>query len=311
MTAVRGPFVFTSDRWSDSFITKAKSAGCGALALQLGVAPGGAFTKTETAGLQAIGWGTCLAGVSATRSLLSVDHPDMWMPQAETTPEFDALIACLQAGVGAGLPIEPVMTAGGIDIAGTDAEKVANRKRRHALLASFNVKHVWVEVYKQDADKSGQAHLGDVNHMIAFFENDLLFGAGNAHPVIGLWTVDASQAWGKNPYQVADYDLSRHGRTFGAWRAEQMADARYPEIAAVPPLAPVPPPPPPSTAPTTAETRTLITEAAQDWEDGQGGVKPLTRPSIIKRISGGEFNQQQWSRLAPVIKATLDLEHQD
>ena len=39
MTSVRGPFLFTSDRWSDDFITKAKQAGCGAVALQLGVAP--------------------------------------------------------------------------------------------------------------------------------------------------------------------------------------------------------------------------------------------------------------------------------
>ena len=84
-----------------------------------------------------------------------------------------------------------------------------------------------------------------------------------------------------------------------------MADGRYAEMAAVPALTP---PKPPVTS--TIFTRLVIEEAAQVWENGQGGVKPLTRISICKRIAGSEFTQEEWNRMAPTIKALLDLEHQ-
>ena len=299
MTAVKGPFLFTSDRWSDDFITKAKQAGCGAIALQLGVAPLDAAGKVRAAGLQVIAWGV------ATPSF-PPPNDSVWMPQAENTSEFEQLIFCLNRGMGSGgIPIEPVMTSGGMEPPGnpTPEEKVAERKRRIGLLNSFGIDKVWVEVYKQDADKSGQPNLGDVNHMCYFFES--AYGFEEAHPVIGLWTVDDSEPWAINPYEVVDYDLTKHGRTFGAWRAEQMLDGRYAEMAAVPALWT-----PPTPKIQTQLTRDAITLTAQIWENSQGGVKPLTRISICKRIAGSEFTQEEWNRLAPTIKALLDLEHQ-
>lgn len=309
MTAVKGPFVFTSDRWSDDFITKAKQGECRALALQLGVAPPTAWDKVRAAGLQTIAWGDCLAGPAAIGAQLVQSGSSLWMPQAENTPEFDALITCLTAGIQGGRAIEPVMTAGGIDITGSDAEKVVNRTRRHDLLASFNVREVWVEVYKQDADRSGKANLGDVNHEIAFFESDLLFGAGKAHPVIGLWTVDDSQPWAKNPYGVSSYDLARHGRAFGAWRAEQMADARYTEIATVPPL--VHPQPPPKY--TTAQARVDILALVERWEhDNPAQVLRQPRLVNIGRIAGSEIPDSNWRdrKVGQKIAAILDQEAQ-
>ena len=298
MTAVRGPFVFTSDVFRDDHITKAKAAGCGAIALQLGVATTAQADKARAAGLQIIAWGTASP---ATHSQIGQLLPSVWMPQAETTPEFDALITALRGGAGGGLPCEPVMTAGGIDIAGTDAEKVANRVRRHNLLESFGVKHVWVEVYIQDADKANTPRLGDVNHMISFFENDLMFGAGNAHPVIGLWT--AEQAWATNPYKVSRYDLSRHGRTFGAWRAEQMDDPRYPEMKAVPDVVTPPQPPKPKTRPQyRAEIAALAKEAMTVHQTG-----PHHRFTVIHRQAGSEFPDDQWRvELGPEISLLLD-----
>lgn len=309
MTAVKGPFVFTSDRWSDDFITKAESAGCGALALQVGVAPSTAYDKTRAARLQVIGWGTAQF---ATLEFLTLRDIEIWMPQAESTEEFDELIDALREGVcPPGVPCEPVMTSGGMETNkpnATDAEKVAERNRRRDLLRSFGVTRVWVEMYKQDADRSGQQSLGDVDAMCGFFVSE--YGFAEAHPVLGLWTVDDSQAWAKNPYSVSKYDLSRHGRTFGAWRAEQMDDARYAEIKAVPAVA-LPPPPdsePPPTPVTTEQARTIITDIAQGWEGAQKqpGPKPLTRISICKRIAGSEFTKEEWERLAPTIKALLD-----
>ena len=304
MTAVRGPFLFTSDRWQDSFIDKAKQAGCGAVALQLGVASSVAASNTRQAGLQVIAWGVCRFPSQTRVSLAFMGGHDVWMPQAESTEEFEDLIECLKADVGAGFPIEPVMTSGGMEPPGnpTPEEKLAERARRRDLLRSFGVTKVWVEVYAQDADRSGQPNLGDVNHMCGFFKS--AYGFEEAHPVIGLWTVDDSEPWAKNPYSVSRYDLSEHGRTFGAWRAEQMADERYDEMADVPAL-----PPPPSKL-STASARSAIGTTAQVWEFGQGGVKPLTRISICKRIAGSEFTQEEWNRMAPTIKALLDLEHQ-
>ena len=300
MTAVKGPFLFTSDRWQDSFIDKAKQAGCGAVALQLGVALEGTASRVRAAGLQVIGWGAC---EPSTVGDLDAMNPQVWMPQAENTDEFNALVNALRLRPFTG-SIEPVMTSGGMEPPGnpTPEEKVAERARRRDLLRSFGVTKVWVEVYKQDADRSGQPNLGDVNHMCDFFKS--AYGFEEAHPVIGLWTVDDSEPWAKNPYSVSRYDLSEHGRTFGAWRAEQMADERYDEMADVPAL-----PPPPSKL-STASARSAIGTTAQVWEFGQGGVKPLTRISICKRIAGSEFTQEEWNRMAPTIKALLDLEHQ-
>src|SRR3990167_9399782 len=263
MTAVKGPFLFTADRWQDSFIDKAKQAGCGAVALQLGVAPVGTGQKVRAAGLQVIGWGTCS---SSTTNQLNVMLPGVWMPQAENTWEFEELNLSLRSGSGRGLPIEPVMTSGGMEPPGnpTPEEKVAERARRRDLLRSFGVTKVWVEVYGQDADRSGQPNLGDVNHMCGFFKS--AYGFKEAHPVIGLWTVDDSEPWAKNPYSVSRYNLSRNGRAFGAWRAEQMADERYAEIAAVPALPPPAGPPLPPMWPTTSQARREITDTSQAWE---------------------------------------------
>ena len=300
MTAVRGPFLFTSDRWQDSFIDKAKQAGCGAVALQLGVALEGTASRVRAAGLQVIGWGAC---EPSTVGDLDAMNPQVWMPQIESTPEFEALIMALRTGAGDGRPCEPVATSGGMEPPGnpTPEEKLAERARRRDLLRSFGITKVWAEVYAQDADRSGQPNLGDVNHMCDFFKS--AYGFEEAHPVLWLWTVDDSQAWAKNPYSVSRYDLSKHGRTFGAWRAEQMADERYAEMSAVPP-------PPPIWPISTVFTRALIASSAQDWENAQGGPKPLTRISICKRIAGSEFTQEEWNRMAPTIKALLDLEHQ-
>src|SRR3990167_7503838 len=275
MTAVKGPFLFTSDRWSDDFITKAKQAGCGAVALQLGVAPLDAANKVRAAGLQVIGWG---AVSPATKSFRQAMRPDVWMPQAESTAEFEALIRELPGPPG--LPIELVATSGGMEPPGNPApeEKVAERARSRDLLRSFGITKVWPEVYAQDADRSGQPNLGDVNHMCDFFKS--AYGFAEAYPVIGLWTVDDSEPWAKNPYSVSRYNLSRNGRAFGAWRAEQMADERYAEMARV--IALEPPLPNPVT---TKQARLLITSWAQDWEDSQNppGPRPLTRISICKR----------------------------
>ena len=186
MTVVKGPFLFTSDRWSDDFITKAKQAGCGAVALQLGVPPDSAWGKVRAAGLQIIAWGVCHPTIPAEVAAI---NPDVWMPQAENAAEFGELVAALRVNTWSG-PIEPVMTSGGMEPPGnpTPEEKVAERKRRIGLLNSFGIDKVWVEVYKQDADKSGQPNLGGVNHMCDFFLDAYNFA--EAHPVIGLWTVD-------------------------------------------------------------------------------------------------------------------------
>lgn len=223
MTSVRGPFVFTSDQWEDRFVTLAKGAGCGALALQLGSAPLHAADAIRNAGLQVIGWGIC-SPPGITAGWLGQMRPEVWMPQAESSAEFEALVECLMAHVFAG-PIEPVMTAGGMETSipnATEEQKRKERARRRDLLASFGVTKVWPEVYAQDADRSGQWWLGSVDWMCSFFRD--AFGFKEAHPVIGLW----------DDVPVSRYSLSAHGRTFGCWRAEQMVDARYPEIAAVP-----------------------------------------------------------------------------
>src|SRR3990167_51352 len=110
MTAVKGPFLFTSDRWSDDFITKAKQAGCGAIALQLGVALEGTASRVRAAGLQVIGWGAC---EPSTMGDLDAMNPQVWMPQAENTDEFKALVNALQLHPFTG-SIEPVMTSGGM-----------------------------------------------------------------------------------------------------------------------------------------------------------------------------------------------------
>lgn len=308
MTAVRGPFVFTSDVWSDDFVAKARSAGCGALALQLGVAPAHAPTIARAAGLQVIGWGV---GGTFTTDHLDAMLPDVYMPQAETGLEWNALVTVCRAVRRRlpALPIEPVMTAGGIDITGTDAEKVENRLRRRARLDELRIEKVWVEVYRQDADKTGFPHLGDVEHMISFFERDLLFRPGNAHPVIGLWTVDDSEPWETNPYSVARYDLRQHGRDFGAWRAEQMADERYTEIRAA--VAVAPPPPPPPAGPTTKEARAQVVATVKAWRAPHGRPEPLSRLTFAERLCSDEFTNAQIARAAPAIKALLDQEHDE
>ncbi|HXH06783.1 MAG TPA: hypothetical protein VNI83_09345 [Vicinamibacterales bacterium] len=222
MTAVRAPFVFTSDRWHPEFIEKARLARCGAIALQLGVAPADAARQARAAGLQVIGWGSCSP---ATRDQLAAMRPDVWMPQAETTDEFEALVAALPAAP-LGLPCEPVMTSGGMEHPAPrdDTEKVREVQRRRSLLRSYGVNRVWVEVYAQDADRSAQPWLGDVDRMVWQFQGPYDFD--EARPVVGLWNTATRD------YPLSRYDLSRHGRMFGAWRAEQMADARYAEIAA-------------------------------------------------------------------------------
>ena len=84
-----------------------------------------------------------------------------------------------------------------------------------------------------------------------------------------------------------------------------MLDGRYAEMAAVPALWT-----PPTPKIQTQLTRDAITLTAQIWEHSQGGVKPLTRISICKRIAGSEFTQEEWNRMAPTIKELLDLEKQ-
>jgi hypothetical protein len=233
VTAVRAPFVFTSDRWEDRFVDLALRAGCRSLALQFGSAPAHAVTRARDVGLQVIGWGISDA---LTPDHLADMRPDVWMPQFETTKQFEDFISLRTLGVGSNLPIEPVATSGGMETEkpnATPTQVEAERNRRRDLLASFGIKKVWVEVYRQDADKHGQAHLGNVDLMCSFFKS--AYGFDEAHPVLGLWTPDASEPWSRPPYRVTDYLLDAHGRTFGAWRAEQMEDVRYDEIAAVPP----------------------------------------------------------------------------
>lgn len=304
MTDVRGPFVFSSDQPSSAHLDKAVSAGCKSHAIQL-EATGAAFwaSQARNRGLQVIGWGLC-DDLTATH-LLNV-RPDVWMPQAESTDQFDELIATLQAARDGEWPVlppcEPVMTSGGMETSKpnpTDAEKQAERNRRRDLLRSFGVTKVWVEVYKQDADRSGQPWLGDVNHMCRFFVS--AYGFAEARPVLGLWTAnDGGAGWAHNPYRVSGYDLTNHGRTFGAWRAEQMDDARYPEIAAVPAVSPAAPP-------TNLETRVAMTAHAATWEKSLAKPQPRSRITIGKRIvrlTG--ISDESWRKHAATFEALCD-----
>lgn len=261
MTAVTGPFVFTSDAWRDDFVVKAKAAGCRALAIQLGLPSSpAAAERARAAGLQVIGWGQV---GTFTGAHLAQMKPDLWMPQTETGAEFAALEQALAHGVGQGLRRELVATSGGLDISGTDEQKVAERKRRREVLRAGGITTVWVEVYRQDADKHAQAHLGDVAHMCAFFLS--AYGFDEAHPVIGAWTADdGGQGWARNPYRVGSYKLAGHDYAVGLWRAEQMADERYAELRTyIDSLAPTPPPV--DVAANRAHALRLLEETVAHW----------------------------------------------
>lgn len=300
MTAVAGPFVFSSDLFSDTHVAKAKAAGCSALPLQLGAAPAAAAEKVRAAGLQVIGWG---AANAETKSELDAMRPSVWMPQAESTSEFEALAAALASGAGKGLPIEPVMTAGGMEPPGepTPEQKLAERARRRDLLRSFQVTKVWVEVYAQDADRSGQTQLGDVEHMCGFFRQS--YGFAEAHPVIGLWGVDGTQPWARNPYSLSRYDLSQHGRLFGCWRAEQMPGERYLEIAAWVAVTSLFPAPVDSATNREAAQR-LLAHSVQHWRaSGLSEVKiAVQRQTLAWRC----LNVTQSGTNLRALKAALD-----
>lgn len=243
MTAIKGPFVFVSDGWArhtlttDTLISRARTAGLKALALQLGNTPPSEAEKLKDAGFQIIGWGSQARSPSVTRARLDEIHADIWMPQAESNAEWLELENCIADGLHLLRPTEPVMTSGGMELpekAPDPSDAVAyadwmerkraevNRRKRFAQDAGLRI--VWVEVYVQEA--ADNPLRGDVEHMVGHFERD--YGFLKAYPVLGLW----------NSVPVAEYNLSKHGRSFGAWRFEQMADERFLEIARVPELSP-------------------------------------------------------------------------
>lgn len=298
--------MFSSDGFSRQHVVDAKAVGCLSHGVQLGTV-GDAFAAqtVRDLGLRVVGWGAC--GPVTLTNLVNV-RPDVWMPQVESTAEFNALVFTLAEAREDDFllpPCEPVMTSGGMEPGGspTDAEKTAERARRRDLLRSFGVTVAWPEVYKQDADRSGQANLGDVNGQCAFWKS--AYGFVEAWPAIGLWTADDHGAgWARNPYRVSDYDLSRVGRTFGAWRAEQMSSTRYPEIAAVPASSA---PPPAPTGPTVSETRQAMQAAAVKWETSLSKPQPRSRITIGKRIVRLRgISDASWREHAATFEALCD-----
>lgn len=64
--------------------------------------------------------------------------------------------------------------------------------------------------------------------------------------------------------------------------------------------------PSPPFAQSTAQTREAIVAAAEAWEAGQGGPKPLTRITLSKRIASGEIKDRDWKPYGEAIASILD-----
>lgn len=292
MTAIRGPYVFLSDDYdvmkqyepsdltTDKRIHSSRLGGCKSVALFGRQTPPAQAARWKAAGFQIIVWDVCHDGAEALDTNLRQLQADIFMPQAETYAEMDSLKRVLSADLHKRWVTEPVMTSGGME--GRTVAETDNNKR---AMRNFGLQTVWVETYLQDVN-ANNPNLGDVNHMAWHFTHN--YAWPEAHPVVGLW----------NRVSVTRYDLSKHGRNFGAWRSQQMEDWQYEEMGKVPDIAP-------PSAPDATAIRKRVVELAKPWDAANPGSR-LARIHVARRIADAGSTDARWNDVRGDIVAMLD-----
>jgi hypothetical protein len=208
------PIMYTSWGWqvdsdwrdTNAGIQRCVEAGINTIALQGGQFNGAQAERCRAAGLKVAVWGS---PSSEDANYLTLAGAEGYIPQIESTDEYNRCVVNLTQGVGRGLSIAMVTTLSGLD---TYTSRNVGTPQEHpttvqtGVLATLGCTHAQIECYLGDMSP------GNIEQLM--FTATRWRGLYYTAPVIGL---GGNQAVGE--YQPP---IDAYGRRFGVYLGEPM-----------------------------------------------------------------------------------------